>query len=366
MVGTVLAHTIWMDEYAGDVKTIYRGKFKFDLVKHKSEESGELFNFAPSRGSCYGYIPFAPGGRWFSDLSLERIAPEATRTTSRVEGATIIWTAPSKELGCRVVVGWYRDATVFRKAQDHKLPNGKVIKIYFQTPSGSCFLLPPSLRQKEVYSASKARHEGIEGSWPGNIAIFYVGEKNPQLARQLQRYVETQERAGYAQSAKGRRVDYASGLIAQDLDQDTDLLDDIREIEKRTDVPQTTKKALIDSRIGQGKYRRNLESLWDGACSVTGCKVREVLRASHIKPWRCSTDKERLNAHNGLLLTATLDAAFETGLISFALHGDMLISDRLSKAQCEQLGIPRSLLKPVSQAQAGFLAFHRNHWKLPT
>ena len=31
--------------------------------------------------------------------------------------------------------------------------------------------------------------------------------------------------------------------------------------------------------------------------SVTGCRIAEALRASHIKPWRESSNKERLNPH---------------------------------------------------------------------
>ncbi|WP_245431366.1 HNH endonuclease signature motif containing protein, partial [Rhodoplanes roseus] len=41
---------------------------------------------------------------------------------------------------------------------------------------------------------------------------------------------------------------------------------------------------------------------------MTGCEVEDVLRASHIKPWRDASDQERLDPRNGLLLSATLDA----------------------------------------------------------
>ncbi len=108
-----------------------------------------------------------------------------------------------------------------------------------------------------------------------------------------------------------------------------DLLDDIEQIQEQTALKETTRKALIDARVGQGKFRQDLNQLWNGACPVTGCSVDAVLRASHIKPWRSSSNKERLDPHNGLLLAAHLDALFDAGLISFADDGSMLVSDQI-------------------------------------
>jgi hypothetical protein len=49
-----------------------------------------------------------------------------------------------------------------------------------------------------------------------------------------------------------------------------------------------------------------------------------VLRASHIKPWAKSTNRERLNAENGIMLAAHVDALFGRGLMSFADDRAML------------------------------------------
>ena len=39
-----------------------------------------------------------------------------------------------------------------------------------------------------------------------------------------------------------------------------------------------------------------------------------MLRASHSVPWAaCASDAERLDVHNGLLLAAHWDAAFDAG-----------------------------------------------------
>src|SRR6266487_316274 len=108
----------------------------------------------------------------------------------------------------------------------------------------------------------------------------------------------------------------------------------IQEIEdyKNTDafnIDETERDAVIKSRVGQGRFRTNLIEMW-GECSVTGCQVIDILKASHIKPWRFSTNTERLDLYNGLLLLPNLDALFDLGLISFKDSGEILISKRLS------------------------------------
>lgn len=143
---------------------------------------------------------------------------------------------------------------------------------------------------------------------------------------------------------------------------DADVGGDIKTIEKRKDVGSTTKKRLIDSRLGQGRFRRDVEGMWDGRCAVTGCGVSEVLRASHIVAWCDSDDREKLDGNNGLLLRADIDALFDRGLISFADTGDMLIADRLGPVDRQSLGVPQPLRRRPSISQRGYLARHRHDW----
>ncbi len=45
---------------------------------------------------------------------------------------------------------------------------------------------------------------------------------------------------------------------------------------------------------------------------MTGISDTALLRASHIVPWaKCSDDAQRLDVHNGLLLSALWDAAID-------------------------------------------------------
>jgi hypothetical protein len=109
------------------------------------------------------------------------------------------------------------------------------------------------------------------------------------------------------------------------------LFDDIAEIQSDQSLKETDRETLILARIGQGRFREKLVSLWQG-CAVTGCRRIEVLRASHIKAWKhCASHTERLDAFNGLLLIPNLDALFDKALISFDVKGQIQISKRLSK-----------------------------------
>jgi HNH endonuclease len=55
-------------------------------------------------------------------------------------------------------------------------------------------------------------------------------------------------------------------------------------------------------------------SYWKNTCPITGITDSALLRASHIIPWaRCESDAERMDVHNGLLLSSLWDAAFDQG-----------------------------------------------------
>jgi putative restriction endonuclease len=96
---------------------------------------------------------------------------------------------------------------------------------------------------------------------------------------------------------------------------------------------------MVIQRIGQDVFRDALMDYWGGRCPMTGITEPELLRASHIVAWADCTDEQRLDVHNGLLLSALWDAAFDKGLVSFADDGTPLASPRLSRAAREALGI---------------------------
>jgi hypothetical protein len=105
---------------------------------------------------------------------------------------------------------------------------------------------------------------------------------------------------------------------------------DLEAISNRADLAPTTREALVKARLGQGKFRSDLVSLWGKGeiCVLTGVDTPELLTASHIKPWRSSDDTERLDPCNGILLVAHVDRAFDQNLLSFfeSPNGEFAIS----------------------------------------
>lgn len=110
------------------------------------------------------------------------------------------------------------------------------------------------------------------------------------------------------------------------------LIKDVRTI-VRKGPESTTQDTLASARIGQGIFRSQVLELWDNHYSVTRSVTGAAIRASHIKPWRYSTDEERLGRYNGLPLVASLDALFDAGLISFKPSGNLIVSSILSESE---------------------------------
>lgn len=110
-------------------------------------------------------------------------------------------------------------------------------------------------------------------------------------------------------------------------------------------LPRTTEaERLVVQRIGQSLFRDALMAYWGGRCPLTGISDPALLRASHIVPWAdCPTDALRLDAHNGLLLSALWDAAFDSGLVSVADDGTLLMAEALSGDAKAVLGSPGKL-----------------------
>ena len=126
------------------------------------------------------------------------------------------------------------------------------------------------------------------------------------------------------------------------------------------DEPITSVLTHVNARRGQGQFRENLIRVWGGACAVTGIDCRELLIASHIKPWMDSRGKQKLDANNGLLLSANLDALFDIGLITFGNDGQMIISPRLHARHRTELGLPISL-RFLPENAIPYFEYHREH-----
>jgi hypothetical protein len=128
-------------------------------------------------------------------------------------------------------------------------------------------------------------------------------------------------------------------------------------------LEETEKQSLIQARRGQGIFRDNVQRI-EWQCRITKVNRPEHLIASHCKPWRNSTNAERLDGENGLLLTPTIDHLFDKGFISFEGNGKLIISPVAHRPSLIKMSI--DVDHPInvgafSEGQRRFLDYHQEN-----
>jgi predicted restriction endonuclease len=145
-----------------------------------------------------------------------------------------------------------------------------------------------------------------------------------------------------------------SDYLAYETQNDLEL--DLEKIVEDPQLSSTEKTTLINTRLGQGQFRKKLIEQWEG-CAVTGYRDTRFLVASHIKPWSKADNQERLDPFNGLLLLPNLDKVFDLGYITFDTSGSIWISGELE--EYAMLGINAQLKARLTKGHQGYLAYHR-------
>lgn len=164
---------------------------------------GEVFNFKPSRGKCYGYAM----SRHFSGVNLRFL--DDSRTWARndeLPGVDVVFIARRPGHG-QVVVGWYRNATVFHR--QYRVRRGTIpgmSPMSGMTGAGAndtrrqflctarnddVCLLPEDERTFEV-PAAPAGNKGF----PGQSNVWYPAQNEDEsgvtaFVKRLQHYIAT-------------------------------------------------------------------------------------------------------------------------------------------------------------------------------
>ena len=126
---------------------------------------------------------------------------------------------------------------------------------------------------------------------------------------------------------------------------------------------ETTRVALVSSRIGQGRFRKELSKI-ETECRITKVDCFEHLIASHIKPWRDGDNSERLDPENGLMLTPTIDHLFDKGFIAFEDTGQVLIAGVADRATLGKMGVASAITdtgRGFTAGQKRYLDYHREY-----
>jgi len=221
------------------------------------------------------------------------------------------------------------------------------------TPRQHMDLLQPLLPEK--YSPLQARGKGNmfyltavpEGL--GEALLGLIGPEGAARRDEALNLDRLREDASIYQVGKDEIMADWNKLIDKEIDEDPDL-------------DTTERKEMKSSRIGQGLFKRRV-SLIEKSCRITKVGNIDHLIGSHIKPWRISNNRERLDGENGFLLTPSIDHLFGNGYLSFKNNGDLIISVRADQGSLVKMGVPLVTQLNVgafSRKQSEYLEYHRD------
>ncbi len=168
----------------------YRGNNKTDQIvgggSYRNDDKHEAFNFMPINGKCYGYVQ-AVG---FGGINLLRI--DNSCIGDSISNVLVIWIATHPKAGGTYIVGWYKNATVYKSYQESNNPLRNSYGYNIVAKAENCLLVPIDRRTFQVPRAKT----GGKG---------FLGQSNVWYADSLIKTVQTfrNEVIGYIKKYTG-------------------------------------------------------------------------------------------------------------------------------------------------------------------
>ncbi|MGH9439017.1 MAG: DUF3883 domain-containing protein [Terriglobia bacterium] len=202
----------WMKWYQGpqpdDKKPIGGGKYNVRNV------GIEAFNFSPLDGEMSGY--FQPPQAGNESIALERI--KAGFNGEELKGVLVVFVATRPNGGGQRLIGWYQNATIWRKQQNSNDVRRNRFSYYLRTSAKNAVLIPEKKREFQIL-------KGKGGFGQANVCYILDGKgarKQAPWMDQVLSYIESYEieerlgiiidqGAGFQSNPKIRRAieDYA-------------------------------------------------------------------------------------------------------------------------------------------------------------
>ena len=186
----LFCHIAWMREYKGH----HRAGGQEDPPQRGGRyvdehgEAHECCNFLPGEnGVVYGHVETWRGGEDGFDAQI-KIENLGANSDDSIDGIDVIWTA-THQMGGKRVVGWYRNARVYRNRHRHgnRYPTNQhrrdhVDSYRITAAQEDAHLIPENKRNLLLDKAKKRK------GWPGENSVFYPGnhEDNQELTQFLE------------------------------------------------------------------------------------------------------------------------------------------------------------------------------------
>lgn len=207
-------------------------------------------------------------------------------------------------------------------------------------PKNYIDVLRPHLPSK--YSPLQANGDGLQS--------VYLAEVPLDMATAIIQLIGKEYPAALTALGARLTVDEEAPEIAQE-----------KALLERTDIGATQKQQLVNARRGQGLFKANVR-MHETNCRVTLVSDPTHLRASHIKPWRDSSDSEKIDGSNGLLLAPHIDHLFDRGYISFSDDGGLMVSPTLPLQITQAWHLLTDMnVGTFTNKQKTYLKYHRDN-----
>lgn len=159
-------------------------------------DGGEIFNFDAvtfeDEEQCFGFVETKHKDGWKTQnaqnnqLHIEKIDSFAKNDES-INNVLVVWCAVKPNIGLRVI-GWYKDATVYRYYNSLEFENGFVQNYNILAKKKNCVLLPHNEVNRYIWQAPSAKKQGYGF---GQSLVWYPDENKIQpLVTQILNYSE--------------------------------------------------------------------------------------------------------------------------------------------------------------------------------
>lgn len=112
---------------------------------------------------------------------------------------------------------------------------------------------------------------------------------------------------------------------------------------------------------GEQRFHRALSPVWNNECAICGIDSPDLLKASLAKPWKDSTEEEKLDPYNGILLCHNHDALYQKGYIAFDGQGKIHISDRLHEQDYDKYLIHQKIRINRQEENKKYFKWHKKN-----
>lgn len=127
-------------------------------------------------------------------------------------------------------------------------------------------------------------------------------------------------------------------------------------------IAETELAAKLKIQQGKKRLREQMLPLWSHQCALCGVDLDILLEATPSKPWKDSTDKERIDPFNGVLLCRNHAALYKRGLITFDGKGSLIVSNRIAEEERSFNGVDKKKKISMKRENRPYFRWHKKHY----